>query len=161
MDNVLLAALLAAFLLLLGLLSHWLNILFRENYTELAFPLKALPSGQLRAAKTAAAAFFCCLLLHYAPMGAALCRNFALASDGEVFFFAVYAAFLLIMLCSDLEQQIIPDKLLALFAILGLLHSLLFGEVWLPHVTAALLGGLIFLLLAIITRGALAAATSS
>lgn len=75
------------------------------------------------------------------------------SSAAEALFFAIYTVFLLTMLCSDIEQQIIFDKQLALFAMFGLLRSLLFSLPWEQHLLAALAGGLSFLLLAILTRG--------
>ncbi|WP_405741336.1 prepilin peptidase [Anaerovibrio slackiae] len=75
------------------------------------------------------------------------------SSAAEALFFAIYTVFLLTMLCSDIEQQIIFDKQLALFAMFGLLRSLLFSLPWEQHLLAALAGSLAFLLLAILTRG--------
>ncbi|MGM9539671.1 prepilin peptidase [Anaerovibrio sp.] len=99
------------------------------------------------------AVFFCLLLAKYPLADTLPAYNLFHGSAGEVFFLAIYAAFLLTMFCSDMEQQIIFDKQLALFAIFGLLHSLLFTGAWLQHVSCALLAGLAFLLLAVITRG--------
>ena len=44
---------------------------------------------------------------------------------GYGFFFVLYSSFLLIMMWSDMEQQIIMNPQLALFAILGLCYQLL------------------------------------
>lgn len=44
---------------------------------------------------------------------------------GYGFFFVLYSSFLLIMMWSDMEQQIIMNTQLALFAILGLCYQLL------------------------------------
>lgn len=73
---------------------------------------------------------------------------------GYGFFFVLYSSFLLIMMWSDMEQQIIMNHQLALFAILGLCYQLLLQpDQLLIQLLTALASGLIFLLLAILTRG--------
>lgn len=70
------------------------------------------------------------------------------------FFFVLYSSFLLIMMWSDMEQQIIMNPQLALFAILGLCYQLLLqpDQLFLQLLTA-IASGLIFLLLPLLTRG--------
>ena len=151
MTNSVFTIILIFFILNVGLLSKWLSYLFQENSKELSFPAELGYSWLARAVKI--------LLLSIPVWLAAACTAISAAGSsagipaGESLFFAIYAAFLLIMFCSDIEQQIIFDKQLALFAIFGLLHSLLFSLPWEQHLLAALAGGLSFLLLAILTRG--------
>ncbi|MGM9576804.1 MAG: prepilin peptidase [Anaerovibrio sp.] len=73
---------------------------------------------------------------------------------GYGFFFVLYSSFLLIMMWSDMEQQIIMNPQLALFAILGLCYHLLLqpDQLFLQLLTA-IASGLIFLLLPLLTRG--------
>ena len=73
---------------------------------------------------------------------------------GYGFFFVLYSSFLLIMMWSDMEQQIIMNPQLALFAILGLCYQLLLqpDQLFLQLLTA-IASGLIFLLLPLLTRG--------
>ncbi|WP_294521847.1 A24 family peptidase [uncultured Anaerovibrio sp.] len=65
----------------------------------------------------------------------------------------VAAVFLLQFTISDLLWQLIFDKQLALFALLGLLRILLLNGPFLDYVLAAGVGGGIFWLMAVITRG--------
>ncbi|MDY4883754.1 MAG: A24 family peptidase [Anaerovibrio sp.] len=147
MTNSVFTIILIFFILNVGLLSKWLSYLFQENSKELSFPAELGYSWLARAVKI--------LLLSIPVWLAAACTasSNAGSSAAEALFFAIYTVFLLTMFCSDIEQQIIFDKQLALFAIFGLLHSLLFNLPWEQHLLAALAGGLSFLLLAILTRG--------
>lgn len=65
----------------------------------------------------------------------------------------VAAVFLLQFTISDLLWQLIFDKQLALFALLGLLRVLMLDGPVLDHCLAAVLGGGVFWLLAVLTRG--------
>ena len=147
MTNSVFTIILIFFILNVGLLSKWLSYLFQENSKELSFPAELGYSWLARAVKI--------LLLSIPVWLAAACTasSNAGSSAAEALFFAIYTVFLLTMLCSDIEQQIIFDKQLALFAMFGLLRSLLFSLPWEQHRLAALAGGLSFLLLAILTRG--------
>lgn len=147
MTNSIFTIILIFFILNVGLLSKWLSYLFQENSKELSFPAELGYSWLARAVKI--------LLLSIPVWLAAACTasSNAGSSAAEALFFAIYTVFLLTMLCSDIEQQIIFDKQLALFAMFGLLRSLLFSLPWEQHLLAALAGGLSFLLLAILTRG--------
>ena len=150
MTNSVFTIILIFFILNVGLLSKWLSYLFQENSKELSFPAELGYSWLARAVKI--------LLLSIPVWLAAACTasSNAGSSAAEALFFAIYTVFLLTMLCSDIEQQIIFDKQLALFAMFGLLRSLLFSLPWEQHLLAALAGGLSFLLLAILTRGGIA-----
>ena len=147
MTNSVFTIILIFFILNVGLLSKWLSYLFQENSKELSFPAELGYSWLARAVKI--------LLLSIPVWLAAACTasSNAGSSAAEALFFAIYTVFLLTMLCSDIEQQIIFDKQLALFAMFGLLRSLLFSLPWEQHLLAALAGSLAFLLLAILTRG--------
>ena len=147
MTNSVFTIILIFFILNVGLLSKWLSYLFQENSKELSFPAELGYSWLARAVKI--------LLLSIPVWLATACTasSNAGSSAAEALFFAIYTVFLLTMLCSDIEQQIIFDKQLALFAMFGLLRSLLFSLPWEQHLLAALAGGLSFLLLAILTRG--------
>lgn len=148
MTNSVFTIILIFFILNVGLLSKWLSCLFQEHSKELSFPAELGYSWLARAVKI--------LLLSIPVWLAAACTagsSNAGSSAAEALFFAIYTVFLLTMLCSDIEQQIIFDKQLALFAMFGLLRSLLFSLPWEQHLLAALAGGLSFLLLAILTRG--------
>ena len=68
-------------------------------------------------------------------------------------FLLVFQCFLVLYTVTDLEQQVIFDRMLAPFALIGLLSLPLLGRVASDHLLAALAGGGIFLALAIVTRG--------
>ncbi len=140
------------YLTALGLLSCWLNKLYIQDSNQLSYPHKYPAIWQLRSLKI----FFITTLM----LAAAAWKDMDLAAylicagSPKGFFLAIFAAFLLIMLASDLEQQIIYDKQLILFAILGITQTLLLYPTLLEnHLLAALAGGAVFLLLAILTRG--------
>lgn len=122
---------------LLGTLSYWLNILYIEYPNELSFP-KKIQKWQKRLYTTS-----CLSLLIF----------LANLTHEKLFFLVIYMSFLLIMAASDIEQQIIFDKQLALFAVFGLIQTLLLGLPLYEHLLASAAGGIFFLLLALLTRG--------
>jgi len=140
------------YLIILGLLSCWLNQLYRQDRNQLAYPHKHPAPWQLRWLKIFSGTSLILLLAALRDMD--LAAYLICAGSPKGFFLAIFAGFLLIMLSSDLEQQIIYDKQLAFFAVLGLIQTLLLYPTLLEnHLLAALAGGAGFLLLAILTRG--------
>lgn len=155
-------------IIIISLLSAWLNLLYLANKDELSFPHKYPCPWQWRAMKIflTAGTFF---LLTTALLPNSLISSNLMAiygifpyqpSDslitGSEFFFVLYSSFLFIMMWSDIEQQIIMNHQLALFAILGLCFQLLTQPEQLPlQLITAAVGGLAFLLLAILTRGSI------
>jgi len=67
----------------------------------------------------------------------------------------IFVSFLVFISIMDLEQQIILDKVLYWFFFCGLFFSFFLPELFLNRLLAAFCGGIILLLLAIITRGAI------
>lgn len=63
--------------------------------------------------------------------------------------------FLTLITLTDLEQQVILDRMTLPFAILGLARFLYLPLDWMEYVLMAVLGGLIFLVLAILMGGAI------
>ena len=61
--------------------------------------------------------------------------------------------FLILFTFTDFEQQVIFDAMLIPFTLLGLFSSMVNGYPLLNHLAAGLGGGLLFLVLAILTRG--------
>ena len=153
MENTVFTIMLFIVCFIVGLLSIWLNVLFQENFSELSFPFKPCSAWQMRSLKIIMAVFLCFFLIKHFLADTIFAYNLCNITNGEAFFLAIYIAFLLIMFCSDLEQQVIFDKQLALFAIFGLLHCLLFTGTWLQQALYGLLAGFAFLLMAVITRG--------
>ena len=152
----------AAEMVIISFLSCWLNLLYTENREELSFPNKYPCPWQRRSLKIILA----CLVLALAsacllPDSSAVLRILDIYGFGSShppagsnFFFVIFSSFLLMMLWSDMEQQIIMNQQLALFAVLGLCFQLLTQPQELyAQLATALASGVIFLLLAILARG--------
>lgn len=67
----------------------------------------------------------------------------------------IFVSFLIFISIMDLEQQIILDKVLYCFFFCGLFFSFFLPELFLNRLLAACSGGLLLLILAILTRGAI------
>lgn len=151
---------------LISFLSCWLNLLYRQNKGELSFLHKYPCLWQWRTIKiivlSGIIGLLAVLCLPENSIAIRLTELYGIFSTPKTlnpqakhaFFFIIYSSFLLIMLWSDIEQQIIMNQHLALFAIFGLCFQLLTQPqaLCLQLVTAAA-SGMIFLLLAILTRG--------
>ena len=141
-----------SFIIAVVLLSCWLNELYRADKCQMAYPGKHPAAWHLRSLKILFATGG--LLLVAALMDMDLAAYLVCGDSPKGFFLAIFTGFLLIMLAGDLEQQIIYDKQLALFAVMGLIQTLLLYPALLEdHLLAALAGGVGFLLLAVLTRG--------
>ena len=68
-------------------------------------------------------------------------------------FLLLFDYFLVLYTFTDFEQQVIFDHMLIPFAVIGLVQTVVLQQALLDHLTAAAAGGIIFLLLAILTRG--------
>lgn len=123
--------------------SRWIANLYAHKKDILSFPHKTSDQNQVRG--------------RFLP--AALGTLFAFyllstdASISTLFFSLSYIYFLVIFSVTDFEQQVIFDRMLVPFAILGLLSALICGNSIINHLLAALGGGSLFLLLAILTKG--------
>ena len=150
-------------IIIITLLSAWLNLLYITNKEELSFPHKYPCPWQWRSGKIIIfIGIISCIMINLFPNSAisyGLLNTYTIINPpiyttGSTFFFVLYSSFLLIMMWSDMEQQIIMNHQLALFAILGLCFQLLTQPEQLPlQLITAAVGGLAFLLLAILTRG--------
>lgn len=148
---------------IIALLSAWLNLLYITNKEELSFPHKYPCPWQWRSGKIIIFVgiisyiminLFPNSAISYGLLNTYTIINPPIYTTGNTFFFVLYSSFLLIMMWSDMEQQIIMNRQLALFAILGLCFQLLTQPEQLPlQLITAAVGGLAFLLLAILTRG--------
>lgn len=159
----------SCYLVLISLLSAWLNYLYKKNKSELDQPHQALCPWPWRTLKICIitsvtmgltisllpndAIGFHMMTMHdilqIQPVNSSLIKS--------VIFFILYSSFLLIMMWSDMEQKIIMNHQLTLFAILGVCYQLLLysEQIFLQFLTA-IASGILFLLLAIITRGGIA-----
>ena len=150
-------------IIIISLLSAWLNLLYLVNKEELSFPHKYPCPWQWRSGKIiifiGIISYVMINLFPHSAISYGLLNTYTIISPpiyttGSTFFFVLYSSFLLIMMWSDMEQQIIMNHQLALFAILGLCYQLLLQPEQLPlQLITAAGGGLAFLLLAILTRG--------
>lgn len=71
----------------------------------------------------------------------------------RLYFVIVFEYFLILYTFTDFEQEVIFDDMLLPFAIFGALYTTMLGLPLLDHVLAAVAGGAVFLLLAVLTRG--------
>ena len=150
-------------IIIISLLSAWLNLLYLANKGELSFPHKYPCPWQWRSGKIIIfIGIISCIIINLFPNSAishGLLNTYTIINPPiyttcSTFFFVLYSSFLLIMMWSDMEKQIIMNHQLALFAILGLCFQLLTQPEQLPlQLITAAVGGLAFLLLAILTRG--------
>lgn len=122
---------------------RWIDNLYPAKKQILSFPAKIYAQAQTRRRYLPAAlgmlfAFY--LLSHELPV-----TSYA--------FHLLYIYFLVLFTVTDCEQQVIFDVMLIPFALLGLIFCLADGLPLVHHLAAALGGGLLFLLLAVLTRG--------
>ena len=122
--------------------SQWIDRLYRTN-TDLTFPDEILTRARYRRP-----ILFCSL--------AAL--NFYVLSTTnapEKFFLLAATFFLTLMIVTDFEQYMLFDAMTLPFAIIGAIRVWQLGLNVQDHALAAIIGGGIFLLLAILSRGAI------
>lgn len=123
--------------------SRWIASLYAQKKDILSFPHKTSDQNQKRSR------FLPAIL-------GILFAFYLLSTDASVttlFFSLFYLYFLVIFSVTDWEQQVIFDRMLIPFAILGCLFTLVCGAGITNHLLAALGGGALFLLLAILTKG--------
>jgi len=122
--------------------SAWIDSLYRREREILTFPNKI-----------GAAAFRLPLLM----VGGSLLAFFLSGTDRaiqEVLKCLLLGYFLLMTMVTDLEQHLIFDRMQLPFALLALIFMSLSGQLG-NHLLAAVAGGIAFLLLALLTRGAI------
>ena len=124
--------------------SHWIGSLYETHRDILTFPLAVKERGRLR---------------HFLlPLAFLLCGARAVyiaSSPVELFFLLFASAFLLLMTATDFEQYCLFDAMMLPFAAGGLLLSLIQLPLLTDRLIAAAIGGAVFLVLAILSRGAL------
>jgi leader peptidase (prepilin peptidase)/N-methyltransferase len=123
--------------------NSWLKKLYQEKESILTFPDKIFEQSQKRQQ----------FLL---PLLVILFVSYLLTHDTTLWdniFNLIFIYFLILFTITDFEQQVIFDVMQLPFALCGLAFCLVSGFSLLNHLTAALGGGVIFLVLAILTRG--------
>ena len=125
--------------------SLWINLLYRKEKDSslLSFPEKISPRAKYRKPL-----LFLLLLLCIGKAWISL--------SGPVLFYSITAfAFLSFITVTDFEQYVIFDCMLLPLAILGLCYTLHLQLPVTEHLAAGLGGGLLFLLLTLLTKGAI------
>ena len=133
------AALAAAFA---AIASAYTDFLYKENPAILSFPADIERRGRFRLPFLAVAF---ALFLFATGLSAANLPLFLFKN--------VVAIFMLVVICTDFEQQVIFDKIMLPFVLLSLPFFLAGFLPVADHVLAAVLAGGAFLILAIITKG--------
>ncbi len=121
----------------------WIDNLYQSKKDILSFPQKTIGQAGSRAKILSA-----CLGVLFA--------FYLLSYDSGVllnFFHLFFIYFLVLYTITDCEQQVIFDIMLIPFALLGLIASVVCGYPLLNHLLAALGGGVLFLIMAILTKG--------
>lgn len=137
------------FLLLLAALgvawggSFWIDRLYGRNLSILTFPDAIASRSRWRKP-----------LLFIGFLGYGL-RLLQLASGLPLVLMLVFTAFLLWMTATDFEQYCLFDSMMLPFALAALVMLATYPDMLVSHLLAGLAGGLVFLVLGILSRGAL------
>ena len=137
--KIFLFAVLAVFIAKLG--SVWINKLYNDKTDILSYPDKIVERSKF----------------HYYFLPAALTLVFCRLLwpvDPAIFALQLAAAFLLLLIiCTDIEQQVIFDQMIIGLIIFSIFSMLIQGPSITNRLIAAVSGGTLFFLLAVITRG--------
>lgn len=123
--------------------TRWIDHLYQSQKNILSFPQKILVQSANRSKILPA-----CLGIIF--------TFYLLINDTGVlfnFFHLFFIYFLVLYTITDVEQQVIFDIMLIPFALLGLIAAVVCNLPLLDHLLAALGGGIVFLLMAILTKG--------
>lgn len=124
--------------------SRWIDILYKNQPAVLSFPQNRTARSRFRRYGLTAL-----LILLYYWIIMIIGETSKVASISLL----VFDYFLILFTFTDFEQQVIFDRMLIPFAILGLLQTFILQQPLINHLLAAIGGGLLFLLLAVLTRG--------
>ena len=143
MDFVLRFVICAAAAFALGQVgSYWIDRLYAMPEAPLSFPDDIAKRGRYRKPLLMLLIFGCAWYFSSAPMPLAL-------------YLIIASFFLLLVTFTDFEQYVIFDWMLLPFTIIGFIEVTHLNLSVYDHVVAALIGGGVFLLLAVISRGAI------
>lgn len=148
--------------------ARWIELRYQAERSVLSFPERMAAQNRRRGGILSGiyGLLFCWsiltsgFLLHLEGRDAVSSSSFAGAAGGAlqdfVFlaFLLAFVFFLVLYTVTDLEQQVIFDRQLVPFAVLGLLSLPLLGRPVLDHIFAAAVGFAVFLAIAVLTRGA-------
>jgi leader peptidase (prepilin peptidase)/N-methyltransferase len=125
--------------------SLWIDRLYlqEQDSTLLSFPEQVTKRARYRHALLFLLLFFC------------IGKAWSSFSLPILFYYVAAIVFLSFVVITDFEQYVIFDSMLLPFSIIGLCYTAHMNLPLFNHIAAALGGGLLFLLLAIATRGAI------
>lgn len=151
--------------------ARWIEARYRAERAVLSFPERLTTQEKRRGGILSGAygLLFCWsiltsgFLLHLQGLDvpATVTGSFVSAAGGTLHdavflvFLLAFVFFLVLYTVTDLEQQVIFDRQLVPFAVLGLLSIPLLGRPFFDHLLAAAVGFAVFLAIAVITRGAI------
>lgn len=136
-----------------GLLgSRWISEQYEAEREVLSFPERTSLQERRRPALLAG---LLGLVFSWSVLTSGLLRADGNALHDAVFlaFLLLFQFFLILYTVTDFEQQVIFDRMLVPFAVLGLVSLPLLGRPLGDHLLAMVAGGAVFLALAIVTRG--------
>ncbi|MBR6013335.1 MAG: prepilin peptidase [Selenomonadaceae bacterium] len=120
--------------------SKWIDFLYKMQNSPLSFPEEILSRSKFRKYFLAIIFFVCAVILIKLPP--------------QQFFFMMSAVFFLgLITCTDFEQYVIFDRMILPFAVVGILAAISLNFPLTDRIIAAVVGGGIFLLIAILTKG--------
>lgn len=123
--------------------SRWIERLYRQNGDILTFPQTVKERGRFRPYLTGVAFFACGV-------------RFLFMTSGVPLFFLLFAtAMLLLMSATDFEQYCLFDEMMIPLALGGMVLCAWYRPFFWDHALAAAAGGVIFLVIGLISRGAL------
>ena len=120
--------------------SKWIDFLYQMPTAPLSFPEEILSRSKFRKVFLFMILFVCTIILYDLPT--------------MKFFYAMSAIFFLgLITCTDFEQYVIFDKMILPFAVVGIIFMIILDLPTADRIIAAVVGGGIFLLIAIVTGG--------
>ena len=127
------------------IVSAWINYLYpkAQKRNSLSFPEELVSRAKLRKPFL----FLSLLICFY--------KAWSQLSYPELCYIIIAVSFLLYITVTDLEQHVILDEMLLVFAVLGFCYILHLHLPVLNHILASVGGGIFFLILTVISKGAI------
>ncbi len=120
--------------------SQWIDSLYKDNHEILSYPENMHSRAAYRKC-----------FLSLAPW--LLLPSFSSCTLPTLLYYIFLIYFLLLTICTDFEQYVIFDRILLPFGVIAFPMIFLLGLPLIDHLAAAFIGGGLFLLLAVLTRG--------
>ena len=126
--------------------SYWIGKLYtqEENSDLLSFPKQIAQRARFRKP------------LLFSLLAVCIGKAWIIATGTQLFYFVIAVVLLVFVIITDFEQYVIFDFMLLPLAGAGVCYTLYMQQLPITeHIAAALGGGLLFLLLAVLTKGAI------